>query len=68
MPHADQATIDMLTDYFAAVQAKDSERIRSYYSDDMTLTFANAPTVTGAEAVMAQITTLFVKVESFAHR
>jgi ketosteroid isomerase-like protein len=67
MPHADQATVDLLTDYFAAMQAKDSERIGSYYADDITLTFANAPTVTGRDAVLAQMTTLLAKVESLAH-
>ena len=34
---------------------------------DITLTFANAPTVTGREAVLAQMTTLLGKVESLAH-
>jgi ketosteroid isomerase-like protein len=67
MPHACQAIIDLLTEYFAAMQAKDIDRMRSYYSDDMTLTFANAPTVTGGEAVLAQMTTLLAKVESLAH-
>jgi ketosteroid isomerase-like protein len=67
MPHADQATVDLLTDYFAAMQAKDSEHIGSYYADDITLTFANAPTVTGRDAVLAQMTTLLAKVESLAH-
>jgi len=33
----------------------------------MTLTFANAPTLGGAEAVLAQVTTLLAKVESLAH-
>jgi hypothetical protein len=27
MPHADQATIDLLTDYFAAMEAKDLPRL-----------------------------------------
>src|SRR4051812_16272273 len=67
MPHADQATVDLLTNYFAAMQAKDRERIDSYYADEITLTFANAPTVTGREAVLAQMTTLLGKVESLAH-
>ena len=58
MPHADQATIDLLTDYFAAMEAKDLPRLGEYYAEDITLTFANAPTVTGREAVLAQMTTL----------
>ena len=40
MPRVDQATLDLLTDYFAAMKAKDCERIRSYHSDDVSLTFA----------------------------
>jgi len=67
MPRAGEVIIDLLTEYFAAMQAKDIDRMRSYYADDMTLTFANAPTVTGAEAVLAQMTTLLAKVESLAH-
>ena len=67
MPHADQATIDQLTDYFAAMQAKGLPRLGEYYAEDITLTFANAPTVTGRKAVLAQMTTLLGKVESLAH-
>ena len=62
MPHADQATIDLLTDYFAALEAEDLPRLGEYYAEDITLTFANAPTITGREAVLAQITTLLGKV------
>jgi ketosteroid isomerase-like protein len=58
MPHADQAAIDLLTDYFAAMEAKDLPRLGEYYAEDIALTFANAPTVTGREAVLAQMTTL----------
>jgi hypothetical protein len=66
MPHADQATIDLLTDYFAAMKAKDLSRLGEYYAEDITLTFANAPTITGREAALAQITTLLGKVKSLA--
>ena len=45
MPQADQATIDLLTDYFDAMEAKDFDRLSSYYADNITLTFANAPTI-----------------------
>ena len=67
MPRADQATIDLLTDYFDAMEAKDHDRLSSYYADDITLAFANAPTVTGHDAVLAQMTTLLGKVKSLAH-
>jgi ketosteroid isomerase-like protein len=67
MPRADQATIDLLTDYFDAMETKDHHRLSSYYADDITLAFANAPTVTGRDAVLAQMTTLLGKVKSLAH-
>jgi ketosteroid isomerase-like protein len=67
MPRADQATIDLLTDYFDALEAKDYDRLSSYYADDITLAFANAPIVTGRDAVLAQMTTLLGKVKSLAH-
>ena len=67
MPQADQATINLLTDYFDAMEAKDSARLGSYYADTITLTFANAPTITGRDAVLEQMTTLLGKVKSLAH-
>src|SRR5215213_1129118 len=67
MPQADQATIDLLTDYFDAMEDKDHERLGSYYADNITQTFANAPTVTARDAVLAQMTTLLGKVKSLAH-
>ncbi len=33
MPRADQATIDLLTDYFDAREAKNFDRLGSYYAD-----------------------------------
>ena len=67
MPQADQATIDLLIDYFDAMEAKDYERLGSYYADNISLTFANAPTITGRDAMLAQMTTLLGKVKSVAH-
>ena len=67
MPRADQATIDLLTAYFDAMEAKNFDRLGSYYTDDVSLTFANAPTITGRDAVLKQMTTLLGKVESLAH-
>jgi ketosteroid isomerase-like protein len=67
MPRADQATADLLTDYFAAMEVKNFDRLSSYYADDITLTFANAPTVTGRDAVLNQMVTLLGKVKSLAH-
>jgi ketosteroid isomerase-like protein len=67
MPQADQATIDLLIDYFDAMEAKDFDRLGSYYGDDVSLTFANAPTITGRDAILNQMTTLLGKVKSLAH-
>jgi ketosteroid isomerase-like protein len=67
MPHAHQATIDLLTDYFDAMEAKDLARLGSYYADNITQTFANAPTITGRDAMLDRMTTLLGKVKSLAH-
>lgn len=67
MAKADQRTIDFLTDYFAAMEAKDSDRFGAYYADDITLTFANAPVVTGRAAVQQQMVDLLAKVDNLAH-
>src|SRR3954469_13859299 len=67
MPRADQATIDLLTDYFAAMEAKDLARLGSDYAEGITQTFANAPTITGRDAMLDRMTTLLGKVKSLAH-
>ena len=67
MSRANQTTIDFLTEYFAVMEAKDYERLGDYYADDITLTFANAPTVTGKDVVLARMTAIGDKVESLAH-
>ena len=67
MSRANQATINLLTEYFAVMEAKDYERLGDYYADDITLTFANAPTVTGKDVVLARMAAIGEKVESLAH-
>ena len=67
MSQADQATIDLLTDYFDAMEVKDHERLGTYYADNISLTFANAPTITGRDAMLEQMTSLLGKVKSLAH-
>ena len=67
MPRADQATIDLLSDYFAAMEAKDFDRLGAYYADDITQTFANAPTITGRDAMLARMIDLLGKVKSLPH-
>ena len=67
MPPADQATIDLLTDYFEAMEVKDFDRLGAYYADDITQTFANAPTITGRDTMTTQMRGLLGKVTSLAH-
>ena len=67
MPRADQATIDLLTDYFQAMEVKDFDRLGAYYADDITQTFANAPTITGRDTMLANMVDLLGKVTSLAH-
>jgi ketosteroid isomerase-like protein len=67
MPRADQATIDLLTDYFDAMETKDYERLGAYYADDITQTFANAPTITGRDTMVARMVDLLGRVKSLAH-
>ena len=67
MPRADQATIDLLTDYFQAMEVKDFDRLGAYYADDITQTFANAPTITGRDTMLSQHGGLLGKVKSLAH-
>ena len=67
MSRADQSTVDFLTEYFAVMEKKDYERLGDYYADDITLTFANAPTVKGKDVVLAQMTAIGGKVGSLAH-
>jgi ketosteroid isomerase-like protein len=67
MPRADQSTINFLTEYFALMEAKDYDRLSDYLADNVTLTFANAPTVTGQHAVLAQLAAIGDKVDSLAH-
>jgi ketosteroid isomerase-like protein len=62
-----QATVDFITDYFALMEAKNYERLADYLADDITLTFANTPTVTGKDTVLAQLSTIGSKVDSLSH-
>jgi ketosteroid isomerase-like protein len=67
MPQADRATIDLLTDYLQAMEVKDFDRLGAYHADDITQTFANAPTITGRDTMLARMVELLGKVKSLAH-
>ncbi len=64
---ASGSTIEFLTEYYDAMEAKDTERCRSYYTNDMTVTFANAPKLEGADAFIATLSGLLEKIQSIHH-
>jgi ketosteroid isomerase-like protein len=65
---APQETIDLLNDYFGALEAKDFDRLRGFYAEDVALTFANHPTITGAKNVLALMADLAGKLDRIEHR
>jgi hypothetical protein len=65
---ASQATIDLLTEYYGAMESNDPRRYGTYYADDMSLTFGNDPTITGRENVVAAFTEVLKRVWSPAPR
>lgn len=67
MAQAPQETIDLLNDYFGALEAKDFERLRTFYADDVALTFANRPTIIGADDVVASMADLAGKLDRLQH-
>jgi ketosteroid isomerase-like protein len=67
MARADQSTVDLLTEYFAVMEAKDYDRLGNYYADNITLGFANAPTLKGKNAVLEQMQRIGAKVDNLAH-
>jgi ketosteroid isomerase-like protein len=64
---ASQATIHLLTEYYAAMESNDPQRYGTYYADDMTLTFGNSPTIQGRENVLAAFAEVLDRVRSLHH-
>ncbi|MDQ0029060.1 nuclear transport factor 2 family protein [Arthrobacter bambusae] len=64
---ANESTIEFLTEYYAAMEAKDTARYSAYFADHMTATFANAPTLEGADAFVATLSGLLEQIESLHH-
>ena len=64
---ASQATRDLLVEYYAAMESNDPRRYGAYYSDEMTLTFGNSPTITGRENIVAAFTEVLSRVQSLHH-
>ena len=64
---ASQATLDLLTDYYAAMESSDPLRYGTYYAEGMTLTFGNSPTITGRQNVIGAFAEVLGKVRSLHH-
>ena len=64
---ASQATRELLVEYYAAMESNDPRRYGVYYADDMRLTFANSPTITGRDAIVAAFAEVLGRVRSLHH-
>jgi ketosteroid isomerase-like protein len=64
---ASTETVSMLTAYYAAMEAKDSQEYGSYYADDMTLTFGNSPEVRGRDNVISVLSDALADFVSLGH-
>ena len=64
---ASTKTVRLLTEYFAAMEAKNSQEFGSYYAEDMTLTFGNSPEIKGRDNIIAAISDMLDKVVSLGH-
>lgn len=64
---ASQATIGLLNEYYGAMESNDPRRYGTYYADDMTLTFANSPTIKGRDNVVAAFAEVLNRVRSLHH-
>jgi ketosteroid isomerase-like protein len=64
---ASTETVRLLTEYFAAMEAKNSQEFGSYYAEDMTLTFGNSPEIKGRDNIIAAISDMLYKVVSLGH-
>lgn len=59
--------VQLLTDYYAAVEAKRPEEFSRFYAEDMTLTLANLPTIKGRDHALAAYMGTLGRVRSLAH-
>ena len=64
---ATRATVDLLTEYYAAMETNDPARYGVYYDEDMTLTFGNSATIHGRQNVLAAFAEVLNKVRSLHH-
>jgi ketosteroid isomerase-like protein len=64
---ASKSTMNYLTTYYAAMEAKDTPRYSAFFADDIAVTFANSPRLEGAEAFVATLSSLLDRIESLHH-
>ena len=64
---ASRGAVDLLTEYYAAMETNDPRRLGVYYADDMTLTFGNSATIHGRQNVLAAFAGVLNKVRSLHH-
>lgn len=64
---ASQETLDLLTEYYAAMESGDPGRYGAYYAEEMTLTFGNSPRISGRENVIAAFAEVLGRVRSLHH-
>lgn len=64
---ASQEIVDLLTQYYAAMETNQPDRYGEYFADDITLTFAPAPTITGRDAALTAMSGLLGRVRSLHH-
>ena len=61
------STADLLTDYLQAMEVKDFDRLGAFYAENITQTFANAPTITERDTMLTRMRGLLGRVTSLAH-
>jgi hypothetical protein len=64
---ASAETSTMLTEYYAAMEAKDKRVFGSYYAEGMTLTFGNSSEVRGRDNVISAFNDALDQVVSLGH-
>ncbi|MFI6956573.1 nuclear transport factor 2 family protein [Nocardia sp. NPDC050408] len=64
---ASEATLKFLTRYYDAIESADRDRISSYYTEDITLTFGNDPAIHGREKLLEVFIPILRRVRSLHH-
>lgn len=64
---ASTETVELLTEYYAAMEANRPREFGSYYSEEMTLTFGNSPEIKGRENIISAFSAKLDEVVSLGH-